>query len=289
MSVTGGTVLARTVEKTQGLVSPPTEQGVIRTERQKVLELVDYKRKTSWSHNGKPPHCVNSDVCQEQGSKREAKLAHVTDVMKERFEDDCLLSAEPSWQPRSWIQKIKKSTARQQSSRASYKNHECWSHNLSSLQTYFSDKCFITALLQMQWRQIFVNVRAYVSYALKMTFLSVTVLPFLQICAPFNPNTITEKHKTSKTTAKRFSRLVTFPNRKHTYFPPYKVPNGDHREISVFPFQTTGITQINSLCWNILLPHKSLSRRTRCQIIGCAEWGRRWPEAIEQVRTASNI
>lgn len=47
VSVTGGTVLARTVEKTQGLVSPPTEQGVIRTERQKVLELVDYKRKTS--------------------------------------------------------------------------------------------------------------------------------------------------------------------------------------------------------------------------------------------------
>lgn len=36
---------------------------------------------------------MNSDVCQEQGSKREAKLAHVTDVMKERFEDDCLLSA----------------------------------------------------------------------------------------------------------------------------------------------------------------------------------------------------
>lgn len=36
---------------------------------------------------------MNSDVLQEQGSKREAKLAHVTDVMKERFEDDCLLSA----------------------------------------------------------------------------------------------------------------------------------------------------------------------------------------------------
>lgn len=65
--------------------------------------------------------------------------------------------------------------------------------------------------------------------------------------------------------------------------------NGDHREISVFPFQTTGITQINSLCWNVLLPHKSLSRRTRCQIIGCADWGRCWPEAIEQVRTASSI
>lgn len=65
--------------------------------------------------------------------------------------------------------------------------------------------------------------------------------------------------------------------------------NGDQREISVFPFQTTGITQINSLCWNVLLPHKSLSRRTRCQIIGCADWGRCWPEAIEQVRTASSI
>lgn len=38
-------------------------------------------------------HTVNSDVCQEEwGSKREAKLAHVIDVMRERFEDECLLS-----------------------------------------------------------------------------------------------------------------------------------------------------------------------------------------------------
>lgn len=77
---------------------------------------------------------------------------------------------------------------------------------------------------------------------------------------------------------------------QHTsFFAPLKLLNGDHREISVFPFQTTGITQINSLCWNVLLPHKSLSRRTRCQIIGCADWGRCWPEATEQVRTASSI
>lgn len=92
-------------------------------------------------------HTVNSDVCQEWGSKREAKLAHVIEVMRERFEDDCLLSM-PSRADNQELEG-KKSTARQQSSPASYKNHEYWSPNLTSLQTYFSDKCFITAVLWM--------------------------------------------------------------------------------------------------------------------------------------------
>lgn len=85
----------------------------------------------------------------------------------------------------------------------------------------------------------------------------------------------------------------TYRNWKNTYLfvPPgvldAKVSNDDQREISVFAFPTTGITQIKRLCWNILLPHTSLSRRTRCQIIGCAQWSRCWPGATEQVRTAS--
>lgn len=36
--------------------------------------------------------CELTYVSEERGSRREAKLAHVADVMRERFEDDCLLS-----------------------------------------------------------------------------------------------------------------------------------------------------------------------------------------------------
>lgn len=90
-------------------------------------------------------HSVNLDVCQEEwGSNREAKLAHVIEVMRERFEDECLLSV-PSRADNRELEE--ESTARRQSSPASYKNHECWSPNLTSLQTYFSNKCFITAVL----------------------------------------------------------------------------------------------------------------------------------------------
>lgn len=92
MSVTGGTVLARTVEN-EALSLPPWAEKDKHWQT-KSLGLVDKKkkRKTSWSHNGKPPHCELTDVCQEWGSKRAAKLALVIDVMRERFEDDCLLS-----------------------------------------------------------------------------------------------------------------------------------------------------------------------------------------------------
>ncbi len=92
VSVTGGAALARTVENKASSLVPPSKQGVISTERQKVLGWSPKKEK----HHDlivENLHSVNSDVCQEPGSKRGAKLAHVTDVMRERFEDDCLLSA----------------------------------------------------------------------------------------------------------------------------------------------------------------------------------------------------
>lgn len=37
-------------------------------------------------------NCEFTDVWQEWDSSREAKLVHVIDVMRERFEDECLLS-----------------------------------------------------------------------------------------------------------------------------------------------------------------------------------------------------
>lgn len=36
--------------------------------------------------------CELTYESEERGSRRESKLAHVADVMRERFEDDCLLS-----------------------------------------------------------------------------------------------------------------------------------------------------------------------------------------------------
>lgn len=61
--------------------------------------------------------------------------------LRERFEDDCLLST-PSRADNQELEFFFKARRRQhQSSPASYKNHEYWSPNLSSLQTYFSDKC----------------------------------------------------------------------------------------------------------------------------------------------------
>lgn len=89
---------------------------------------------------------------------------------------------------------------------------------------------------------------------------------------------------------KHLQQLPTSPK-----VPPFKDPAGStmwsagwkQREMSVFPSITTDITQINSLCWNILLVHKFPSRTTRCQMIGCADWGGCWPGATEQVRTAS--
>lgn len=49
-----------------------------------------------------------------------------------------------------------------------------------------------------------------------------------------NPNHITEEHKTSKTNAKILTSY-NIPHSNQTLFLPYKVLNGDHREISVFP------------------------------------------------------
>lgn len=135
--------------------------------------------------------------------------------------------------------------------------------NLSRLQTcFYSDKCFITAV---PWCHKGHSIR-FQSVCILCPFSSVTVLQMS------NPNHITSTTTSNKAASRHTKRWMVII-----------------REISGFPFQTTGITQINSLCWNIPLPHKTLSRRTRCQIIGCAEWGRCWPEAIEQVRTASSI
>lgn len=82
-------------------------------------------------------------------------------------------------------------------------------------------------------------------------------------------------------------RLLRFPHSKALQVPPCEVQDGTSGEMSVFPSITTDITQINSLCCNILLVHKFPSRTTRCQMIGCADWGGCWPGATEQVRTAS--
>lgn len=81
-------------------------------------------------------------------------------------------------------------------------------------------------------------------------------------------------------------RLLRFPRSKTLQVAPCEVQDGTSGEMSVFPSVTTDITQINSLCWNMLLVHKSPSRTTRCQMIGCADWGGCWPGATEQVRTA---
>lgn len=79
-------------------------------------------------------HTVCELTCEERGSRREAKVAHVADVMRECFEDDCLLSMVSRADNQELEQQ---STARRQSSGASYKNHEYWNQILLVCSLFF--------------------------------------------------------------------------------------------------------------------------------------------------------
>lgn len=86
-------MLARTVEN-KALPLPPLRAGRDKHGKTKKFRAGGLKKEKHHDLIMENLHtvCELTYVSEERGSRREAKLAHVADVMRERFEDDCLLS-----------------------------------------------------------------------------------------------------------------------------------------------------------------------------------------------------
>lgn len=87
-------MLARTVEN-KALPQSPLQAGRDKhgkTKKFRAGGLKKEKKHHDLIMENRHTVCELTYVSEKRGSRREAKLAHVADVMRERFEDDCLLS-----------------------------------------------------------------------------------------------------------------------------------------------------------------------------------------------------